>query len=89
VLDTVAAVFLPGEDRLWSDEIIARLAVTDPATYDGWTPDALAAALRPYGAKPGQVWATGPDGRSTNRRGYLREAIITAQAARLDHPTDH
>ena len=86
VLDAVAAVFLPGEDRLWSDVIIARLAATDPGTYDGWTPHALAAALRPYGAEPAQFWGTTEDGRRANRRGYHRDTITNAQAARLDRP---
>jgi S-DNA-T family DNA segregation ATPase FtsK/SpoIIIE len=86
VLDAVARVFLPGEDRLWSDTIVARLALAQPGVYDGWTPAALAAALRPYGAEPGQVWATGEDGRRSNRRGYLRTTITDAQSARFDRP---
>jgi len=86
VLDAVARVFLPGEDRLWSEVIIARLALTQPGTYDGWTPAALAAALRPYGAEPAQFWATTEDGRRANRRGYPREVIAQAQTARLDRP---
>jgi DNA segregation ATPase FtsK/SpoIIIE, S-DNA-T family len=85
-LDAAAAVYAPGEDRLWSEVIVRRLAETEPETYDGWTTAALAAALRPYGVEPGQVWATGDDRQRANRRGYLREAITAAQSARLDRP---
>lgn len=85
-LDAVASVFHPGEERLWSEVIIARLAAAEPGTYDGWTPAALAAALRPYGVEPGQVWAVGDDGRRSNKRGYQRAAVVDAQAARLDRP---
>jgi S-DNA-T family DNA segregation ATPase FtsK/SpoIIIE len=82
VLGDVAAVFAPGEDRLWSDVIAARLAELWPTTYVGTTPAMLAAALRPYGLAPAQVWATDPDtGEARNRRGYLREAIASAYAA--------
>jgi DNA segregation ATPase FtsK/SpoIIIE, S-DNA-T family len=86
ILNAVATVFLPGEDKLWSEAIIARLAAADPATYDGWTPAALAAALRPYGAEPAQFWATTPNGRRANRRGYHRDTITDAQTTRLDKP---
>jgi S-DNA-T family DNA segregation ATPase FtsK/SpoIIIE len=82
VLADVAAVFAPGEDRLWSDVIAARLAELWPTTYVGTTPATLAAALKPYGLAPAQVWATDPDtGEARNRRGYLREAITTAHLA--------
>ena len=84
ILDAVAATFQPSEDRLWSETIITRLATTDPDTYHGWTPHALAAALRPYGPEPRQIWATTTDGHRTNRRGYTRNTITTAQSARLD-----
>jgi S-DNA-T family DNA segregation ATPase FtsK/SpoIIIE len=79
VLGDVAAVFAPGEDRLWSDVIATRLAEQWPTTYPGTTPATLAAALKPYGLAPAQVWGTDPDsGEGRNRRGYLRDAITTA-----------
>jgi S-DNA-T family DNA segregation ATPase FtsK/SpoIIIE len=79
VLGDVAAVFAPGEDRLWSDVIATRLAEQWPTTYVGTTPATLAAALKPHGLAPAQVWGTDPDtGEGRNRRGYLRDAITTA-----------
>lgn len=79
VLGDVAAVFAPGEDRLWSDVIAARLVEQWPTTYVGTSPATLAAALKPYGLKPAQVWGTDPQtGEGRNRRGYLRDAITTA-----------
>lgn len=84
VLHDVAAVFAPGEDRLWSRELVARLAEHDPGAYDGWTENQLAAALKPYDVEPGQVWGKTSDGKRTNRRGYLRDDITNALAAELD-----
>ncbi len=88
VLADVAAVFDPGEDRLWSDVITARLAERWPTAYTGATPASLAAALRPYGLAPAQVWATDPDtGEARNRRGYHRDAIADAWLATRNETT--
>lgn len=82
VLADVASVFAPGEDRLWSDVIAARLAEHWPTVYRGTTPASLAAALKPYGLAPAQVWATDPGtGEGRNRRGYHRDAIGEAWRA--------
>lgn len=86
VLDDVARTFQPGEDRAWSETIVARLAELDPGSYDGWTTAQLATALKPNHVTPTQVWGTGEDGKGANRRGYMREAIVQALAARLDKP---
>jgi S-DNA-T family DNA segregation ATPase FtsK/SpoIIIE len=80
-LDDMAAVFDPGEDRLWSDVIVTRLAELRPEVYGGWTAPALATALKPYGVEPKQVWAT-QDGKRANRRGYLLDAITEARTSR-------
>ncbi|OLM09293.1 TraB protein [Pseudonocardia sp. Ae706_Ps2] len=92
VLGNVAAVFAPGEDRLWSDIIAARLTEQWPTTYLGFSPATLAAALKPYGLKPAQVWGTDPQtGEGRNRRGYHRDAITTAweTAERRRHGGPH
>lgn len=86
ILDDVAHAFPPGVDKAWSETLVSRLAELDPASYDGWTTAQLATALKPYGITPGQVWATGEDGKGANRRGYLRDTITEALAARLDKP---
>lgn len=84
VLDDLAAVFAPGEDKAWSEVLVARLAERNPGVYDGWSANQLATALKPYDVAPSQVWATGPDGKPANRRGYIRSVITDALAARLD-----
>lgn len=84
VLDAVAGVFAASERRLWSETIVTRLAAARPQNFDGWTPHGLAAALRPYGVEPVQFWDTTADGQRANRRGYTRDAIVDAQADRLD-----
>ncbi|WP_328612998.1 FtsK/SpoIIIE domain-containing protein [Amycolatopsis sp. NBC_00355] len=77
--DTVA-VFARGEDKLWSDAIVTRLAELRPGQYRGWTAQNLATALKPYGVKPKQVWSTDPDtGKGANRNGYTRDALTTAK----------
>lgn len=83
VLDDLAAVFLPGEDKAWSEVLVARLAERAPDAYDGWTANQLAVALKPYAVTPSQVWGTGEDGKQANRRGYTRDAVTDALAARL------
>jgi S-DNA-T family DNA segregation ATPase FtsK/SpoIIIE len=82
-LDTVAdtlSVFGKGEDKLWSEVIVSRLADLRPKQYGKWTPANLATALKPDGVKPGQVWATDPEtGKGSNRNGYTRDALSTAK----------
>ncbi|NKQ54412.1 cell division protein FtsK [Amycolatopsis sp. K13G38] len=73
--DTLA-VFERGEDKLWSEVIVSRLAELRPAQYGNWTAANLATALKPYGVKPRQVWSTDPaTGKGNNRNGYSREAL--------------
>ncbi|WP_414943100.1 FtsK/SpoIIIE domain-containing protein [Amycolatopsis sp. cmx-11-32] len=85
-LDTLAdvlSVFEKGEEKLWSDVIVSRLAELRPSTYGKWTPAALATALKPDGVKPGQVWATDPEsGKGSNRNGYTRDALTKAKSNR-------
>ncbi|RSM65754.1 cell division protein FtsK [Amycolatopsis sp. WAC 01376] len=82
-LDTLAdvlSVFEKGEEKLWSDVIVSRLAELRPSTYGKWNPAALATALKPDGVKPGQVWATDPEtGKGSNRNGYTRDALTKAR----------
>jgi S-DNA-T family DNA segregation ATPase FtsK/SpoIIIE len=82
LLADIAAV-VP-EPKLWSETVITRLAELRPAAYGAWgdmEPDARAAqltnALKPYGVRTGQVWAT-VDGKGANRRGITRDDITKA-----------
>jgi len=82
LLADIAAV--THEPKLWSETVVARLAELRPDAYGPWAamePDAraaqLTAALRPYGVRTGQVWAT-VDGRGANRRGITRDDITKA-----------
>jgi S-DNA-T family DNA segregation ATPase FtsK/SpoIIIE len=69
---TVLSVF-GVDDRLWTDEVLARLAEHDSVTYGRWDADTLAAVLRRLGITPIQIWRQG-----RNRRGYLRADITRA-----------
>lgn len=87
VLHDVAGVFTRAEDKLWSETILARLAQQWPDRYHGWTPNGLAAALKPHGVHPVQVWATDPDtGDERNRRGYTLDTLTRAISTDSNEP---
>lgn len=86
VLDEVAGVFGPDEDRLWSEVVLARLTAADREHYQGWSAHALAAALKPYGVTPVQVAMRADDGTDRNRRGYRLDALRAALAERGTPP---
>ena len=86
LLDDVLDVFEPGEDRVWSETLCARLATRWPDAYDGWDPTALANALRAFAVETGQVWGRTPTGDGANRRGVARQAVLDAIAARDQPP---
>ena len=59
-----------GAERMWTVELLERLAGLRPEVYGGWTAAQLAAALRPAGIEPMQVWGTDAEGVGANRQGY-------------------
>jgi S-DNA-T family DNA segregation ATPase FtsK/SpoIIIE len=83
VLDDLLKVFNTGEDKVWSERLVERLGQLNAAVYDGWTPAQLATALKPHGVVPEQVWGV-DDLKKANRRGYVREHIVTALSDQLD-----
>ncbi|WP_405571540.1 cell division protein FtsK [Streptomyces sp. NBC_01167] len=83
--DILAVV--PGKElKVWSETVVSRLAELRPDVYDGWDPDALAAALKPHGIATIQVGRR-VDGKVVNRRGIER-AHITAAIAERDGRRD-
>ena len=83
LLADLAAVVI--EPKMWSEEIVTRLAALRPGAYQAWAdlePDARAAqvtaALKPYGIRTGQVWGTTADGKGANRRGITRDDLTKA-----------
>lgn len=85
LLDDILGVFLPGEERLWSETICSRLAKAQPDVYDGWDPTLLANSLKPYGIETKKFWGALPDDadrKGTTRMGVYREAVIEALASR-------
>ncbi|MCA1684081.1 MAG: hypothetical protein LC708_03010 [Actinobacteria bacterium] len=65
---------------LWTDDLLTALAAHHPR-YADWTPDDLAAVLRPLGLSPVQIKRGG-----RNRNGYHRDAITAAW--HRHHPND-
>lgn len=68
------------EQKAHGDVLCARLAEAWPERYEGWEPVQLSHALRPLGVRTRQIWATGLDGRTTNRQGVWRGHVATALA---------
>ncbi|MFE9687022.1 cell division protein FtsK [Streptomyces sp. NPDC006285] len=81
LLADILAVVPAGEAKAWSETVVARLAELRPEVYDGWDPDALAAALKPHGVATVQVGRR-IEGKFTNKRGVDRSHITTAIAER-------
>ncbi|MFF7332728.1 cell division protein FtsK [Streptomyces sp. NPDC008150] len=81
LLADVLAVVPADEPKVWSETIVARLADLRAGVYDGWDPDALAAALKPHGISTVQVGRR-VNGKVVNRRGVDRSHITTAIAER-------
>ncbi len=89
VLADVAAVLVGGEDKVWSETLVARLAGLRPDQYKGWEPAQLAGALAPYGVKTVQVWGKDEDtGVGANRRGITRNDLDRAIAKHQPRPVD-
>ena len=79
LLDDIRESFRVGEEGLHSSVLCQRLAEAKPDAYDGWEPADLAAQLRPYGLRPGPVWAVPADGEAkTNRQGFKLAAVLEA-----------
>lgn len=88
LIGDLGTIFVASE-RMHSEDVCARLAELRPDAYEGWTPEQLAAAVKPYGLATTQVWIA-PAG---NRKGLKREQVMGAIEARaglpeLDRPTD-
>ncbi|MFF8944290.1 cell division protein FtsK [Streptomyces sp. NPDC014864] len=81
LLTDILAVIPAKEAKVWSETVVARLAELRSDVYDGWDPDALAAALKPHGVSTIQVGRR-MDGKVVNRRGVDRSHITTAIAER-------
>ncbi|MFF8975347.1 cell division protein FtsK [Streptomyces cellulosae] len=81
LLRDILAVVPADEPKVWSETVVSRLADLRAEVYDGWTPDALAAALKPYGVSTIQVGRR-VNGKVVNRRGIDRSHIVAAIAER-------
>jgi S-DNA-T family DNA segregation ATPase FtsK/SpoIIIE len=85
-LDDVAAVFGPGEAKLWSEVIASRLAERWPETYDGWSATDLGTRLGRHGIRTIQVWGQTPEGAGANRKGIALEAVMEALSGGGESP---
>ena len=80
LLPDLLSVMAATEDKTWSENLVARLAVFAPERYTGWRPEQLAAALKPHGIRTEQVWAApdGDGGKPGNKRGLVRAHLAAA-----------
>lgn len=65
-------------EKVWNETVVERLAELRPEVYGRFTPEALTAALKPYGITSGQVWGRLDDGSGANRRGLNRAEVMAA-----------
>jgi S-DNA-T family DNA segregation ATPase FtsK/SpoIIIE len=79
LLDDIAGVMAPTDDKIWSETVCERLAELRPDAYKGWDAAQLASALKPYGITTRQTWLTNaPAGKKSNQRGFTRDDLTTA-----------
>jgi S-DNA-T family DNA segregation ATPase FtsK/SpoIIIE len=78
LVEDLADVLQDGEDRLWCQTAVERLAGLRPETYTGWTAGQLTDALKPYGVRTGDTWGKDADGAGRNRKGFEAKAVIEA-----------
>jgi DNA segregation ATPase FtsK/SpoIIIE, S-DNA-T family len=88
LLDDLNVVYVQSEraDRagVWSEELCSGLAELRPDVYAGWTPDTLAAALKPYAIRTVQLHMPDADGVRRTRYGLRRELLNQALAVRAE-----
>lgn len=71
-------IVIKGDSRVWSQDLVQLLADMRPELYGGWTPEMLAAALKPLGVETKQIPKKVEGGERINRRGVHREHVIAA-----------
>jgi len=81
VLADVAYVWPQGEDAVWNETLLERLAEYRPEVYRGWKPEQLTAALKPHGVRVDQIGRR-IDGKPVTRRGPRRDDITNNIAER-------
>ncbi|MGW3423354.1 cell division protein FtsK [Streptomyces phaeochromogenes] len=81
LLADILAVIPADEPKVWSETVVSRLAELRTDIYDGWTPEALASALKPHGVSTVQVGRR-VEGKVVNRRGVERSHIAASIAER-------
>lgn len=74
LLEDLAVVFAQAQVvKLSTERVLELLSELRPQVYGGWSPEALAAGVRPDQLGPTQVWIDG-----TNMRGYRLEHVSEA-----------
>ncbi|MDQ0367835.1 cell division protein FtsK [Catenuloplanes indicus] len=81
LLDDILSVVPVAELRVWNETVVARLAELRPDAYDGWAPEQLTAALKPYGIEVDQIGRR-VGGKTVNRRGITRAHVAEKVAER-------
>jgi S-DNA-T family DNA segregation ATPase FtsK/SpoIIIE len=84
VLTDVATVWPAGEDAVWNETLIERLAAYRADVYAGWKPAQLTAALAVHHVAVTQIGRRNDGGKTVNRRGPAHDDITKAIAERND-----
>lgn len=75
ILDDILAVLPAAEPKIWTEQLLDRLAAHRPDLYADIGRDELVAMLRRHDITTKQVWGTTADGKGANRRGIDRADI--------------
>ncbi|HZE29890.1 MAG TPA: cell division protein FtsK, partial [Actinoallomurus sp.] len=78
LIEDVADIIQDGEDKLWCQTAVERLAELRPGLYAGWEAGTLTEALKPYGVTTAQTWGRDASGAGKNRIGFEAKAVIEA-----------
>lgn len=81
LLDHLSDAVKLGEDKVWSVELIRRIADSHPEAYDGWSPDDLANHLKPYGVETVQISRVVADPTTGEKRQQNRRGVVVSDLA--------
>lgn len=82
LLEDLATIYATAKvERMWSEDILARLRELRPQVYGSWTAESLAKAL-PAGLETRQIAAEDEKGHRRNRRGLYLDDVQNALTAR-------
>lgn len=77
--EDIASIWPDGEEKVWSERLLANLAELRPDVYGAWDPKVFANQMRErYRIRTEQVWGKTDEGKGANRWGLTRKQLDEA-----------